>query len=130
MSNSLDSTDLFLHRHLGPDTTEQAAMARLCGFASVDALVDAAVPPQIRLARPLELPLPLTETEALARLRGLAVKNQVFRSFIGMGYADTITPPVIQRNLLENPGWYTQYTPYQAEISQGRLEGLDRKSVV
>ena len=124
MSNSLDFTDSFLHRHIGPRTTEQAAMARLCGFASIDDLVDAAVPAHIRLARPLNLPKALTESEALARLKGIAAKNQVFRSLIGMGYSDTITPPVIQRNLFENPGWYTPYTPYQAEVSQGRLEGL------
>ena len=99
-------------------------MAQVCGHASLDALVDAAVPSLIRRSDALELPEPLGETAALARLRSLASKNQVFKSFIGMGYHDTITPPVIQRNILENPGWYTQYTPYQAEISQGRLEGL------
>ncbi len=116
--------DVFTRRHIGPDDAEQAAMASVCGFDSVEALVDAAVPSQIRLPRALQLPEPLSESDALARLRGIAGRNQVFRSFIGLGYYDTITPPVIQRNILENPGWYTQYTPYQSEISQGRLEGL------
>ena len=124
MSARLEFTDRFVSRHIGPNEAEQAEMARQCGFASVAALVDAAVPVTIRLEKPLELPAALTESEALARLKGSAGRNQVFRSFIGMGYYDTITPPVIQRNILENPGWYTQYTPYQAEVSQGRLEGL------
>ena len=99
-------------------------MADVCGFETVDALVDAAVPKAIRLGSALELPAALTETEALSKLKGIADRNVVLRSFIGMGYYDTIVPPVIQRNILENPGWYTQYTPYQSEISQGRLEGL------
>jgi len=99
-------------------------MAQVCGHASLDALVVAAVPALIRRNDSMSLPLPLGETAALARLRSIAAKNQVYKSYIGLGYHDTITPPVIQRNILENPGWYTQYTPYQAEISQGRLEGL------
>jgi glycine dehydrogenase len=99
-------------------------MLGLLGFDSLDALVDAVVPAGIRLRRPLRLPAPLTEREAVARLREVAGRNQVWRSYLGMGYADTITPPVIQRNVLENPGWYTAYTPYQAEIAQGRLEAL------
>ena len=99
-------------------------MAATCGFDSVDALIDAAVPEAIRVRKGLELPAAASEVEALARLKGVARKNEVFRSYIGMGYYDTLTPPVIQRNILENPGWYTQYTPYQSEISQGRLEGL------
>jgi len=94
------------------------------GFASLDGLMDAVLPAGIRLPKPLQLPAGLGEYDALNALRAIARKNQVFRSFIGMGYSDCITPPVIQRNLLENPGWYTQYTPYQAEISQGRLEAL------
>lgn len=116
--------DSFAHRHIGPRPEEWDVMARACGHASMEALVAAAVPALIRRSDSMELPQPLGETAALARLRGIAAKNQVHKSFIGLGYHDTITPPVIQRNILENPGWYTQYTPYQAEISQGRLEGL------
>ena len=99
-------------------------MAQACGHASLDALVGAAVPELIRRNDSMSLPQPLGETAALGRLRSIAAKNQVYKSYIGLGYHDTITPAVIQRNIFENPGWYTQYTPYQAEISQGRLEGL------
>src|SRR3954466_3822576 len=94
------------------------------GDKSLDELADAPVPGSIRLTRPLALAEPLGEHELLEELKNLAADNQVLRSFIGQGYYDTITPPVILRNVLENPGWYTQYTPYQAEISQGRLEAL------
>ncbi len=99
-------------------------MAEVCGYATLDQLIDAAVPAQIRLQRPLNLPVARSEYGLLNELRKAAARNQLFRSFIGMGYSDCVTPPVIQRNILENPGWYTQYTPYQAEISQGRLEAL------
>ena len=99
-------------------------MLELCGFESLDALADAAVPEQIRLRKPLNLPASRSEYGLLGELKQVASKNYVFRSFIGAGYHDCVTPPVIQRNILENPGWYTQYTPYQAEISQGRLEAL------
>src|SRR5690242_12844952 len=99
-------------------------MLRELGYDSLDALIDAVVPDDIRLKKPLGLPAAKSEHEALATLRALAAKNQVFRSYIGMGYADCITPPVVLRNVLENPGWYTAYTPYQAEIAQGRLEAL------
>jgi glycine dehydrogenase len=99
-------------------------MLGLLGYPSLDALVNDAVPAQIRLQRPLQLPPARSEYEALAALKGIASQNQVFRSFIGMGYYDCITPAVIQRNMLENPGWYTPYTPYQAEVAQGRLEAL------
>jgi glycine dehydrogenase len=116
--------DSFVPRHVGPSPVEVAAMLETCGFATLDALIDKAVPAGIRLGRELDLPPALSEHEALARLRAMAAKNRVCRSFLGMGYHDCITPPVIQRNVLENPGWYTQYTPYQAEISQGRLEAL------
>ena len=116
--------DSFAHRHIGPRPQEWDAMAQVCGHASLDALVAAAVPALIRRNDSMSLPQPLGETAALARLRSIAAKNQVYKSYIGLGYHDMITPPVIQRNILENPGWYTQYTPYQAEISQGRLEGL------
>jgi glycine dehydrogenase len=123
-SLSLDHPDRFASRHIGPNPEETRQMLQLLGLASLDALVDSAVPPAIRLKQPLNLPGAASEFEVLATLRGIASKNQVFRSYLGMGYSDCITPPVIQRNILENPGWYTQYTPYQAEISQGRLESL------
>jgi glycine dehydrogenase len=116
--------DTFERRHTGSSAPDLAAMLKTVGYDSVDALADAAVPPKIRLKRPLRLPAALGETAALAELRALASKNRVFRSFIGMGYYDTAVPGVIQRNILENPGWYTAYTPYQAEIAQGRLEAL------
>jgi len=114
----------FLDRHLGPSSTEAAGMAKAVGYDSCEALVEAAVPGKIRSASPLKLDPALSETEALDRLQAIMSKNMVARSFIGQGYHGTITPPVIQRNILENPGWYTAYTPYQAEIAQGRLEAL------
>ena len=123
-SLDLAHPDRFVHRHTGPEADAQARMLKALGYASLDALIDAAVPAVIRRREGLKLPAALSEHDALAHLRTMADKNQVFRSFIGMGYHDCIVPPVIQRNVLENPGWYTQYTPYQAEISQGRLEGL------
>ncbi|HEX9048078.1 MAG TPA: aminomethyl-transferring glycine dehydrogenase [Verrucomicrobiae bacterium] len=116
--------DQFVRRHNGPNAKETGEMLAVLGFKSLDELADAAVPKQIRLNKKLNLPAARTEFEALAELRRIAGENKVFRSFIGQGYYDTITPPVIQRTVLENPGWYTQYTPYQAEISQGRLEAL------
>src|SRR6266571_2322899 len=114
----------FVDRHIGPSADEVAQMLRELGFENLDALIDATVPKNIRLDRPLELPKAKSENEALAELRALASKNKVARNFISAGYSDTITPPVIQRNILENPGWYTAYTPYQAEVAQGRLEAL------
>jgi glycine dehydrogenase len=122
--HSLAPTDLFVRRHIGPGGMQVREMLGALGFDSLDALIDTAVPKQIRLSRPLELDPPLSEREALAELRSIASRNTVFRSYLGMGYHGTVTPPVIQRNILENPGWYTAYTPYQAEISQGRLEAL------
>jgi len=122
--DTLAHPDQFVRRHIGPNATETAAMLKLLGFDSLDALTDAAVPKQIRLGKALSLPAAQSEFDALRELKSIAAQNQVFRSFIGMGYSDCVTPPVIQRNVLENPGWYTQYTPYQAEISQGRLEAL------
>ena len=122
--NLLAPLDSFARRHIGPNAAETSAMLQSLGFADLDALVDAAIPQQIRLSRALQLPAARGEQETLADLKTLVSRNQVFRSFIGMGYHDCITPPVIQRNVLENPGWYTPYTPYQAEISQGRLEAL------
>ena len=114
----------FYLRHIGPSPQEQEAMARDMGTDSLDSLIDQAVPEQIRLCDPLALPPALTEHEALKRLETYAGENEVLRSCIGMGYYDTFVPSVIQRNVLENPGWYTAYTPYQPEISQGRLEVL------
>src|SRR6266542_1079107 len=114
----------FARRHIGPNGDEVRAMLLEVGFENLDALIDAAIPKNIRLDRRLDLPKAKSESEALADLRALAKKNKVARSFIGAGYSDCITPPVIQRNVLENPGWYTAYTPYQAEIAQGRLEAL------
>jgi glycine dehydrogenase len=121
---SLRRTDRFVDRHLGPRGHEIDEMLATLGVDSLDALIDEAVPPAIRLDRDLALEPGLSETVLLERLRGIAAQNRRFRSYIGMGYHDTVTPPVILRNILENPGWYTQYTPYQAEISQGRLEAL------
>jgi glycine dehydrogenase len=114
----------FADRHIGPDPDQQQTMLGALGFDSLDALSDAAVPPAIRSSSPLNLPPALTEPEALVALRALADRNQVFTSLIGMGYSGTVTPGVILRNVLENPAWYTAYTPYQPEISQGRLEVL------
>src|SRR5262245_908798 len=99
-------------------------MLKACGFGSLEEMIDGAVPKSIRSGKPLKVPAARSEYGLLNELRSIATQNQVFRSFIGMGYYDTITPGVIQRNVFENPGWYTQYTPYQAEISQGRLEAL------
>jgi glycine dehydrogenase len=120
----LPHPDTFTPRHIGPGPEDTAGMLQLLGYQTIDALVEEAVPAQIRLRRPLQLPAGRNEHEVLTALRETAAQNQVFRSYIGMGYHDCITPAVIQRNLLENPGWYTQYTPYQAEIAQGRLEAL------
>ena len=114
----------FVSRHLGPRPHDVAAMLETVGYDSLDALIDSAVPANIRSPKPLDLPAARSERDVLAVLRGFADRNRVFRSYIGMGYADCIVPPVILRNILENPGWYTAYTPYQAEISQGRLEAL------
>ena len=117
-------SDTFVRRHLGPSESEITAMLEDLGIGSLDALMDQTIPSSIRLERPLDLGAPRGEHELLAELKVIASRNVVARSLIGMGYYDTIVPPVIQRNILENPGWYTQYTPYQAEIAQGRLEAL------
>ena len=121
---SLEHPDHFTHRHIGPNAQETSALLALLGHKNLDELINAAVPQKIRQPKKMNLPAARSEFAALAELRRIASENKVFRSFIGQGYYDTITPPVIQRNVLENPGWYTQYTPYQAEISQGRLEAL------
>ena len=114
----------FEARHLGPDRADVVAMLEAVGYDSLDALVGDTVPTSIRMEGDLELPAALTEAQLLARLSKIASTNQVFRSYLGMGYSDTVVPGVILRNIMENPGWYTQYTPYQAEIAQGRLEAL------
>src|ERR687891_1065175 len=114
----------FQSRHIGPDEAERDAMLGVVGAPSLDALIDETVPARIRLGKPLDLPDGQGEHEFLGDLRRIASRNQIFRSFVGLGYYDTITPSVILRNVLENPGWYTPYTPYQAEIAQGRLEAL------
>ncbi|ATR85293.1 MULTISPECIES: aminomethyl-transferring glycine dehydrogenase [Pseudomonas] len=114
----------FLRRHLGPDPSEQQAMLEALGLGSRVELIEQTVPPGIRLNRALDLPPALDEEAALAKLRGYAEQNQIWTSLIGMGYHGTLTPTVILRNVLENPGWYTAYTPYQPEIAQGRLEAL------
>jgi glycine dehydrogenase len=117
-------TDTFPRRHLGSNEQEVADMLATLGLPSLDALAADAVPAGIRLSKPLDLPEGKGEHAALTELRSLAAKNKIFKNYIGQGYSDCITPPVIQRNILENPGWYTAYTPYQAEISQGRMEAL------
>ncbi|MBO3277535.1 aminomethyl-transferring glycine dehydrogenase [Pseudomonas schmalbachii] len=122
--SQLHQPDAFLSRHLGPDQAEQQAMLETLGVPSLDELVVQTVPPAILLNRPLDLPAALDEQAALAKLKGYAQQNQIWTSLIGTGYHGTITPTVILRNVLENPGWYTAYTPYQPEIAQGRLESL------
>jgi len=120
----LENHGAFIERHIGPDDAEIAQMLRVIGHDSLESMTDAIVPGGIKSSTPLDLPRAITEVEALARIRVIAQKNQVFRSFIGQGYYGTHTPNVILRNILENPAWYTAYTPYQAEISQGRMEAL------
>jgi glycine dehydrogenase len=120
----LMNTDSFLQRHLGPGEQDTGKMLKVVGVKSVNDLIDQTIPSSIRLAKDLDLPEGMSEFQYLQHIRELGKKNKLFRTFIGLGYYGTITPPVIQRNILENPGWYTSYTPYQAEISQGRLEAL------
>jgi glycine dehydrogenase len=120
----LEHHSAFIERHIGPNDGEIARMLHAIGYDSLDAMTDAIVPANIKSPAPLALPAAATEVEALARIRAIADNNQVFRSFIGQGYYGTHTPNVILRNILENPAWYTAYTPYQAEISQGRMEAL------
>jgi glycine dehydrogenase len=122
--NQLDATDSFLPRHIGPSAEDTAAMLESVGAASMEALIDEVLPKSIRLGKPLDLPPAEGEHQYLQRLTAIARRNKTFRSYIGLGYHDTITPSVILRMVMENPGWYTPYTPYQAEIAQGRLESL------
>ncbi|MEO0456116.1 MAG: aminomethyl-transferring glycine dehydrogenase [Cyanobacteria bacterium P01_A01_bin.114] len=123
-SDELALENTFPQRHIGPTSTDVQSMLSALGVESLEALMAAAVPAGIRLRQPLSVGGGMSEYEALASLRAIAAQNQVFKSYIGLGYHSCITPPVIQRNILENPGWYTQYTPYQPEIAQGRLEAL------
>jgi glycine dehydrogenase len=120
----LAPSDTFAKRHIGPSDPEIEQMLKVIGLDSLDQLIEQTVPKSIRLKRPLKTGKPRAEHELLTELKAIASKNKVHRSLIGQGYHDTITPPVILRNILENPGWYTAYTPYQAEIAQGRLEAL------
>ncbi|MGO4261830.1 aminomethyl-transferring glycine dehydrogenase [Lysobacter sp. TAB13] len=121
---ALEHHDAFIERHIGPNDAEIGHMLGKVGYDSLEALTDAIVPGSIKSTQPLALPAAISEVEALAKIRAIATRNQVFRSFIGRGYYGTHTPNVILRNILENPAWYTAYTPYQAEISQGRMEAL------
>lgn len=120
----LNPTDHFVDRHIGPRPEAITHMLNLLGVPSLDALIAETIPAAIMLDADLSLETPRSESEILTELRAMAAKNQLHRSFIGLGYYDSIMPPVVLRNIFENPGWYTQYTPYQAEIAQGRLEAL------
>ena len=124
MSDEFGPSDYFVRRHIGPTAADVAAMLAAVGADSLDDLMAESLPAAIRMQGPLALGKGISEYELMSKLRELAGQNRIHRSFIGMGYSDCITPPVIQRNILENPGWYTQYTPYQSEIAQGRLEAL------
>lgn len=122
--SELEANDSFIQRHIGPDQAQQQAMLKLLGVNSLDELIETTVPANILRRKAMDLPAPQTETNALAQLKQIAQSNRIMQSYIGMGYYPTHTPHVILRNVLENPGWYTAYTPYQPEIAQGRLEGL------
>ncbi len=124
MSRALDTHSDFIPRHIGPSEADQAKMLAVIGCASLDALIEEVVPPRIRNQAPLALPGSRSEPDVLAELKQVAARNKVFRNYIGQGYYGTHTPNVVLRNVLENPAWYTAYTPYQPEISQGRLEAL------
>src|SRR3712207_300862 len=121
---NFESIDKFSSRHIGPDPDELQRMLKAIGTESLDTLINETIPADIRLEDKLNIPEGVSENRFLREIKQLADKNKVFRTYIGMGYYDCLTPGVIQRNILENPGWYTSYTPYQAEISQGRLEAL------
>ena len=122
--NTLEQHTDFIQRHIGPDTEDVKAMLATIKADSIEDLINSTVPDSIRIHKKLNLGKSCSEQEALAQLKQIASENTVNKSYIGMGYYDTLVPAVIQRNVLENPGWYTAYTPYQPEISQGRLEGL------
>lgn len=114
----------FADRHIGPDAAQEAKMLSVIGVASIEDLISQTVPESIRIKGDLDLPEALSEKAYLKFIKAVSLKNKVLRSYIGLGYYNTIVPGVIQRNIFENPGWYTAYTPYQAEISQGRMEAL------
>ena len=118
------NTDSFALRHIGPRRSDLPQMLQTIGVDSMERLVDETIPDDIRIDKPIQLDTAMSEQEYLEHINELAAKNQVFKTYIGLGYHAAHTPPVIQRNILENPGWYTAYTPYQAEIAQGRLEAL------
>ncbi|NIT60714.1 MAG: glycine dehydrogenase (aminomethyl-transferring), partial [Aliifodinibius sp.] len=127
MNNSkinFDSTNTFIPRHIGIKPSEHEEMLNVIGCDSIETLINETVPENIRQKRPLRLEKGIGEAQYLQHIREIAQQNKVFKSFIGLGYYDCWVPSVIQRNVLENPGWYTAYTPYQAEIAQGRLEAL------
>lgn len=124
VSGVFDHLDTFARRHIGPRDSQVAGMLAKLGLSSLEELTDRTVPKSVLNPGQTSLGAPLSENELLRQLKDIASKNKVFRSYIGMGYYGTVTPPVILRNIMENPGWYTQYTPYQAEIAQGRLESL------
>ena len=124
MNINLNPADIFEPRHIGPNEAQTKEMLNTIGVSTLDELIEQTVPPHIRLEGPMKISKAMTEYETINHIRGIAGRNKMFRSFIGTGYYGTIVPPVIQRNILENPGWYTAYTPYQAEIAQGRLEAL------
>src|SRR6195952_807173 len=124
MKLNTDYQEKFQHRHIAPNAADTAQMLKTVGASSLDELIAQTIPANIRLKNPLNLPPAKSEFDYLNTLKQTASKNKVFKSFIGQGYYDVIVPGVIQRNILENPGWYTQYTPYQAEIAQGRLQAL------
>jgi glycine dehydrogenase len=117
-------TDSFQLRHIGPNPKDQSTMLKTIGLDNLDQLIHETVPDDIRLKEELDLPPALSEYEYLNHIQKLSAKNSVFKTYIGLGYHEAAVPSVIQRNILENPGWYTAYTPYQAEIAQGRLEAL------
>ena len=124
MKLDIDYQEKFQSRHIAPNQADTAQMLKTTGVSSLDELIDQTIPKKIRLKAPLNLPPAKSEFDYLTGLKQTSLKNKVFKSFIGQGYYDVIVPGVIQRNILENPGWYTQYTPYQAEIAQGRLQAL------
>ncbi|RZL31764.1 MAG: glycine dehydrogenase (aminomethyl-transferring), partial [Pedobacter sp.] len=122
MSLNIQYQEDFQDRHIAPNSDDTTAMLKTIGVNSIDELIEQTVPQKIRLKQPLNLPKAKSEVDYLASLKQTASLNKVYKSYIGQGYYDTVTPGVILRNVMENPGWYTQYTPYQAEIAQGRLQ--------